>query len=102
MADGITSEEFLHASGNRDWQVIDGMAAARFRTCSFAVGVTLVNRIADLAEAANHHPDIDLRYRDVTVRLSSHDIGGLSKRDVRLAQEISRTAQELDVAADPD
>jgi 4a-hydroxytetrahydrobiopterin dehydratase len=54
-----------------------------------------------LAEAADHHPDVDLRYTSVTVRLISHDIGALSRRDLTLAQRISVAARELEVPADP-
>jgi 4a-hydroxytetrahydrobiopterin dehydratase len=60
-----------------------------------------VDAIGRLADAANHHPDVDLRYRGVTVRLVSHDVEGLSERDVELARQISAAARELDVPADP-
>jgi len=76
-------------------------AYAHFRTGSFAAGVALVDAIGRLADAANHHPDVDLRYRGVTVRLVSHDVEGLSERDVELARQISAAARELDVPADP-
>jgi len=54
-----------------------------------------------LADAANHHPDVDLRYAGVTVRLWTHDVNGLSERDVELARRISAAARQLAVAADP-
>ena len=76
-------------------------ACAHFRTRSFSAGVALVDAIGRLADAANHHPDVDLRYAGVTVRLVSHDIDGLSARDVELARQISAVAHELDVDADP-
>ncbi len=77
------------------------MACAHFRTGSFAKGVALVDTIGELADAANHHPDVDLRYSTVTVRLSSHDVGGLRQRDVELARQVSAAARELEVPADP-
>lgn len=86
-----------------DWRVLlffDG-ACAYFKTGSFAAGLTLVNTIGKLAEAANHHPDIDFRYVGVTVRLRSHDVDGLSERDVALARQISAAARELRIASDP-
>ena len=49
----------------------------------------------------NHHPDVDLRYPRVTVRLSTHEVDGLSERDVSLAREISAAAAELGIGADP-
>jgi 4a-hydroxytetrahydrobiopterin dehydratase len=61
------------------------------RTWSFAdfrAAMAFVNRVADLAEAANHHPDIDIRYSRVTLALSTHDAGGLTARDFALAESI--------------
>ena len=75
--------------------------SAYFRTGSFAAGAELIDAIAELAEAANHHPDVDLRYSGVTVRLVTHEVGGLSIRDAELARQISQAARELDIRADP-
>jgi len=61
------------------------------RTWSFADfrgSMAFVNRVADLAEAAGHHPDIDIRYSKVTLVLSTHDAGGLTARDFALAEAI--------------
>jgi len=99
--DGISAREFTDDTGTDDWRVIDPGAAALFRTESFTAGVELIEAIAELAEAANHHPDVDLRYATVTVRLVSHDIEGLSRRDLALARQISEAARELDIRADP-
>ena len=84
-----------------DWRVVRDDAATHFRTESFAAGVELVGAIAKLADAANHHPDVDLRPDGVTVRLRSDSDGGLSERDVALAGEISAAARELGVPIDP-
>jgi 4a-hydroxytetrahydrobiopterin dehydratase len=54
----------------------------------FAAAMTFVNRVAELAEEAEHHPDIDIRYNKVTLALSTHSAGGLTKKDVELAQQI--------------
>lgn len=54
----------------------------------FMKGLLLVERIAALAEAANHHPDITLTYPAVTVQLTTHDSGGLTEKDFALAQQI--------------
>src|SRR5207245_2117290 len=61
----------------------------------------LVDAIGRLADAAHHHPAVDLRDEGVTVRLWTHDVDGLSERDVKLARQISAAARELDVPADP-
>ncbi len=99
--DGISAQEFGDDEGTGDWRAVGPGAVALFRTDSFAAGVELIEAIAELAEAANHHPDVDLRYATVTVRLVSHDIEGLSRRDLALARQISAAARELDLRADP-
>jgi 4a-hydroxytetrahydrobiopterin dehydratase len=49
-----------------------------------------VNRVAGLAESADHHPDIDIRYSKVTLTLSSHDAGGITDKDIALAKAIDQ------------
>jgi 4a-hydroxytetrahydrobiopterin dehydratase len=56
----------------------------------FRAALALVNAVGDTAEAANHHPDIDIRYSKVTFRLTTHDAGGLTDKDLALAAEINR------------
>lgn len=101
MTERMTPRQFQESVGVEDWRVLAHGACAYFRTGSFAAGVELVDAIGELADAANHHPDIDLRYRGVTVRLITHDLGGLSERDVNLARQITAAARELDIPADP-
>ena len=60
-----------------------------------------MNRIGALAEEANHHPDVDLRYPHVNVTLFSHDVFGVTSRDIDLARAISAAAADLGVEADP-
>jgi 4a-hydroxytetrahydrobiopterin dehydratase len=55
---------------------------------NFAESMAFVNRVADSAEAANHHPDIDIRYSKVTLTLSTHDSGGITQKDIDLARAI--------------
>jgi 4a-hydroxytetrahydrobiopterin dehydratase len=50
-----------------------------------------VNRVAGLADERDHHPDIDIRYDTVKLRLSSHDAGGVTERDLALAQAIDHS-----------
>lgn len=97
----ITPGQFHDEKGVDDWRVLLDTACARFTTGSFLTGARFVDAIAELAEAANHHPDVDLRYPHVTVRLTTHDVGGLSRRDVDLARDISAAARELEIPADP-
>lgn len=56
----------------------------------FADGIAFVQRIATAADAADHHPDIDIRYTNIKVALSTHDSGGVTAADVKLAREIER------------
>jgi 4a-hydroxytetrahydrobiopterin dehydratase len=103
MTTRISGSDFTSSEGVGDWRVLDsGEVGTRFKTGSFAKGVDLISRIGALADAANHHPDVDLRYPSVTVRMITHDVGGLSERDVALAREISRVAAELGIEADPE
>jgi len=59
---------------------------------SFRSVIDLVDQIADAAEAANHHPDLDIRYRTLRVALSTHDQGGITALDFALAGEIDGLA----------
>lgn len=54
----------------------------------FAGALAFVNAVGELAEAANHHPDIDIRWNKVTLRLSTHWVGGLTANDFDLAAQI--------------
>lgn len=78
-----------------DWRILMGALHARFRTGSFAKGFAFVEQIAAEADKADHHPDIDLRYGFVHIRSTSHDAGGVTERDVRLARVISELADGL-------
>lgn len=87
--------------GLGDWQPVLRSLLARFRTGDFATGLTFVNRVGEVAEEANHHPDVDLRYGHVDVELTSHDAGGRTERDVALARRISEIAADLGVTSAP-
>lgn len=88
-------------SGLDDWRWLLGVLHARFRTGSFVKGLELADRIGAAAEEANHHPDLDLSYPTIDVRLVSHDVGGVTSRDVDLARRISAIAADLGVVAAP-
>ena len=55
-------------------------------------GIRLVQQVAEVAEDLDHHPDIDIRWRTLTFRLSTHSAGGLTAKDLRLATDIDRLA----------
>jgi 4a-hydroxytetrahydrobiopterin dehydratase len=91
----------VREAGLDDWRQILGRIKARFRTGDFRTGLALVDKIGAAAEAADHHPDVQLTYTDVIVTLSSHDVGGITSRDLDLARTISEYAAELGVRSDP-
>jgi 4a-hydroxytetrahydrobiopterin dehydratase len=71
----------------------DGSAIRRsYKFDSFPAAIAFVNRVANLAEAADHHPDIDIRYDRVDISLSTHSAGGITSRDTNLAGRIEETA----------
>lgn len=86
-------ESFCEASP--DWRLRDGELVAHFEMTSFPVAIRLVDETATAAEEADHHPDIDIRWRTVTFRLSTHSSGGITELDVALAQRISALAALL-------
>jgi len=84
------SDEEIQAAldGLSDWDR-EGEAVVRtYRLKDFAAATNFVNAVAELAEAARHHPDIDIRYNRVRIALSTHDAGGITRRDVELAEGI--------------
>ena len=98
--DTLTPQQ-VEAEGLADWRVLFQALHARFRTGDFATGLRLVEGIGAAAEEMNHHPDLDLRYGQVHVRLFSHDVFGVTSRDLTLARRISELAAGLGVTADP-
>ena len=75
-----------------EWQREGDEIVRVFELESFPVAIEFVERVAELAEAANHHPDIDIRYRKVRIALTSHDAGGLTDKDFALAAQIDAAA----------
>jgi 4a-hydroxytetrahydrobiopterin dehydratase len=70
------------------WAVEDGQLVRTWTFADFVQAMAFVNRIAQLAEEANHHPDIDIRYNRVKLALVSHDAGGITARDADMARRI--------------
>lgn len=91
----------VQAEGLGDWRFFLMKLHARFRTGSFVTGLELVTRIAEAAEEAGHHPDVVLTYPQVDVDLHSHDVHGVTSRDIALARRISEIAADLGVEAAP-
>jgi 4a-hydroxytetrahydrobiopterin dehydratase len=74
-----------------------GSASSIERTIAapdFMTGIRIVDEVAAQAEAANHHPDIDIRWRKVRFELSTHDAGGVTEKDIAFAAIIDRVTAE--------
>jgi 4a-hydroxytetrahydrobiopterin dehydratase len=95
MLDDTAVEEGLqHLPG---WERRGNEIVKTFVRKNLVNAITFVNEVADAAEAAGHHPNIDIRWNKVTLALSSHAEGGLTENDFQLAARI----QELDEPAQP-
>jgi 4a-hydroxytetrahydrobiopterin dehydratase len=70
------------------WSVENGQITRRYKAPSFHRAIGFVAQIGILAEKADHHPDIDIRYDTVTIALSTHSEGGITEKDILLAREI--------------
>lgn len=73
-----------------DWKVANGELVRTFQFRDFRGSMAFVNQVADLAEAAGHHPDIDIRYNKVRLALVTHDAGGITAKDFDLAAQSNK------------
>lgn len=74
------------------WQQDGDAIVKTYRFHDFAGSVDFVNAVAEAAESMRHHPDIDIRYNKVTLILSTHTAGGLTRNDFELAKEAEHRA----------
>jgi 4a-hydroxytetrahydrobiopterin dehydratase len=70
------------------WAIEDGQLVRLWIFADFVKAMAFVNRVAQLAEEAGHHPDIDIRYNRVKLALVSHDAGGITARDAAMAHTL--------------
>jgi 4a-hydroxytetrahydrobiopterin dehydratase len=93
MPERLADDEIVQWLQSRSgWERHGDEIRKRFERASFADAISFVVRIGFLAEAANHHPDLDIRWRTVAVALSTHDAGGLTSLDLALAASIDEAA----------
>lgn len=85
LSDGEARKRLSSLKG---WQIDGDRLRKRYTLETFTAAIAFVGRVAELAEAADHHPDILIEYRNVTLTLTTHDEGGLSERDFSLAARI--------------
>ena len=81
------------------WVNQDGKLTKTFSHASFPEAIKFVNDVAHLAELANHHPDIDIRYSNITLSLMTHDQGGITHKDVALAKQVEAIRKKVGVPA---
>jgi 4a-hydroxytetrahydrobiopterin dehydratase len=81
------------------WSEKDGAITKTYKHDSFAEAIVFVNAVAHLAELANHHPDIDIRYSTITISLVTHDQGGVTDKDANLAGRIEEMRRKAGAPA---
>lgn len=75
-----------------DWKLSGDSIQTQFTFKDFVAAVEFVNRLVEPAEAAGHHPDLEISYNRVTIKLTSHDAGGLTDKDFAMAETLSQLA----------
>jgi 4a-hydroxytetrahydrobiopterin dehydratase len=102
MASKISPSEFHDQTELPDWRVLLGRIEAGFRAPTFEAAAVFIGDIANAAEQAGHHPDVDLRYPGyVHIALMTHATNSLTDADVDLARTISALAAEAGLTSEP-
>ena len=92
MSDVLSDIAIQRELGNLPgWSRRGDVITKTFQFRNFLAGIDFVAAVAKAAEAANHHPDIDIRYTKIVFALSTHDAGGITQKDLDLAREIERS-----------
>jgi 4a-hydroxytetrahydrobiopterin dehydratase len=96
MPELLSDEDLGKALGGLpEWHKDEGALARSVELDSFPQAIQVVNRVAEIAESDNHHPDIDIRWRTLTFRCSTHSAGGITALDVSLAEEIDGVVEAI-------
>jgi 4a-hydroxytetrahydrobiopterin dehydratase len=91
MADRLSDIAIQRELGNlQGWSRRGDVITKTFQFRNFMTGINFVTAVAKAADAADHHPDIDIRYTKVTCALSTHSAGGITQKDLDLAKQIDR------------
>jgi 4a-hydroxytetrahydrobiopterin dehydratase len=83
-------------ASHKGWKRQANKLTKDFAFSSFRDSIVFVNRIASVADSHNHHPDIDVRYSTVTVTVTTHDAGGITHKDLDLAEQIDFATSRAD------
>lgn len=95
MSDAFSPEHIEKAiqSLKSGWSVIDGKKIKKtFVFDSFKIALKFVDKVADLAEQVQHHPDMHILYNKIVIELSTHDAGGITQKDIDMAKQIDTIA----------
>ncbi len=96
MAELMTDDQVTEAlRGLPSWSAQENSLMRIVELKSFAQAIQVVNRVAEIAENDDHHPDIDIRWRTLTFRVSTHSKGGITALDITLATEIDGVVDAL-------
>jgi 4a-hydroxytetrahydrobiopterin dehydratase len=91
MADRLSDIAIQRELGNlQGWSRRGDVITKTFQFRNFMTGINFVTAVAKAADAADHHPDIDIRYTKVTCALSTHSAGGITQKDLDMAKQIER------------
>ena len=92
----LTDDEITEALKTLpNWQKSTNSLVRTAELADFPTAIQVVNRIAEIAESVDHHPDIDIRWRKLTFQLSTHSVGGITQKDLSLAQQIDETISSV-------
>lgn len=99
MAEKLTEEQIqTELTNNPDWSEVSGKIQRTFQFSDFKAAMAFVDGLADYAERVQHHPDLLIRYNKVTVSVTSHDAGGITTKDFKLAHEADKLAGAVPAA----
>ena len=94
MSKTLSDAEVQNALQSLNGWSRNGIAMERkYEFNDFVEAMKFVNRVAEVAESAGHHPDIQIVYNKVTLQLTSHDSGGLTSRDINMAEKLNALDQ---------
>lgn len=96
----VTSAEALEQLPG--WTVVEGRLEISVRAEDFTQAIEFINRFTNFAEAQDHHPDFDVRYNTVRMRVVSHDVGHLTNRDIRFATAVDVLIDEMQLKRQPE
>jgi 4a-hydroxytetrahydrobiopterin dehydratase len=92
MSQKLSDLEIQRALGTlTGWSRRGDVLTKTYSFDAFAKGIAFVSRVATIADRMDHHPDIDIRYTKVTMTLSTHSAGGITQKDLELAEKIEGT-----------